>query len=60
MKYKEFHKIIRQNGYEFDHARGSHYIYRKDGKLTQPIPYHGAKEIPEPLRRKIARDLGIK
>ncbi len=52
MKYKEFHRIIERNGYEFDHARGSHYIYRKNGKLTQPIPYHGAKEIPEPLRKR--------
>ena len=24
------------------------------------MPYHGAKEIPEPLRRKIAKGMGVK
>ena len=60
MKYKEFHRKIKKNGYEFHHAEGSHYFYIKNGKLTEPVPYHGSKEMPEPLRRKIARDLGIK
>ena len=59
MKYKEFHRMIVKRGYKFHHAEGSHYFYTKNGKLTEPVPYHGSKEIPEPLRKKIARDLGI-
>lgn len=54
MKYKEFHKRIKAKGWKFSHAEGSHYFYAKDGKLSPPVPFHGAKEIPEPLRRSIA------
>lgn len=60
MKYTEFHRKIIKAGWKFNHAEDSHYFYEKDGKLSQPVPYHGAKEIPEPLRRKIAREMGIK
>jgi len=59
MKYKEFHKKITRVGWKFDHAEGSHYFYKKNGILSQPIPFHGSKEIPEPLRQKIAKELGI-
>lgn len=59
MKYKEFHRKIKAAGWKFDHAEGSHYFYIRDGELSEPVPYHGAKEIPEPLRRKIARNMGI-
>ena len=59
MKYKEFHKRIKAKGWKFDHAEGSHYFYTKGGKLSPPVPFHGAKEVPEPLRRSIARAIGI-
>lgn len=59
MKYKEFHLKIRKVGWKYSHAEGSHYFYLKDGVLSVPVPYHGAKEMPEPLRRKIARQLGL-
>lgn len=59
MKYKEFHKRIRAKGWRFSHAEGSHYFYEKDGKLSPPVPFHGAKEMPEPLRRSIAHTMGI-
>lgn len=59
MKYKEFHQKIKKAGWKYHHAEGSHYFYEKNGKLSQPVPFHGAKEIPEPLRKKIARELGL-
>lgn len=59
MKYKEFHRKITAAGWKYHHSEGSHYFYIKDGILSVPVPYHGAKEIPEPLRRKIARSMGI-
>lgn len=59
MKYKEFHLKIRKAGWKYSHAEGSHYFYLKDGVLSVPVPYHGAKEMPEPLRIKIARQLGL-
>ena len=60
MKYKEFHRKILASGWKFSHAEGNHYFYLKDGRLSEPVPYHGAKEIPEPLRRKIAKGMGVK
>lgn len=59
MKYKEFHLQITKAGWKFVKAAGSHYFYEKDGKMSPPVPYHGAKEMYEPLRRKIAREMGI-
>lgn len=60
MKYTEFHRKIVKNGWKYSHAEGSHYFYIKDDQLSEPVPFHGAKEIPEPLRRKIARNMGLK
>jgi len=60
MKYTEFHRVIEKNGWKYSHAEGSHYFYMKDGKLSPPVPYHGAKEIYEPLRRSIARQMEIR
>ena len=59
MKYSEFHRKIVANGWKFSHAEGSHYFYEKDGKLSQPVPYHGAKEIGKGLRKKLIRELGL-
>ena len=59
MKYKEFHLKIKKAGWKYVRAEGSDYFYEKNGKLSPPVPYHGSKEIFEPLRRKIARDMGI-
>ena len=59
MKYKEFHKKIKSAGWKFHHSSGSHYFYIKDGLLSQPVPFHGSKEIPEPLRKKIAKEMKL-
>lgn len=70
MKYSEFHRKITKNDWVFSHASGSHYFYKKEikdkeGKIIEvicspPVPYHGAKEMPEPLRRAIARDMNLR
>jgi len=59
MKYSEFHRKIVKSGWKYSHAVGSHYFYKKDGKLSQPVPYHGAKEIGEGLRKKLIKELGL-
>jgi mRNA interferase HicA len=58
MKSSEFHKIIKKFGWKHVRTSGSHYIYEKDGK-TYPVPYHGAKEIGEGLRKKIVNELKL-
>jgi predicted RNA binding protein YcfA (HicA-like mRNA interferase family) len=59
MKSKELHRRFIKAGYKFDHAEGSHYFYMKNGQLTEPIPYHGAKEMFQPLVDKLIRKYGI-
>jgi len=58
MKYKEFHKKVRKAGWVHIRTTGSHYIYEKGG-MTYPVPYHGSKEVPKGLQKKIEKDLGI-
>ena len=59
MKSSEFHPMIKRNGWRHIRTDGSHYIYEKNGR-TYPVPYHGAKEMGEGLRKKIIKDLGLK
>ncbi len=55
MKSKELHRRFTKAGWKFDHAEGSHYFYTKGGVLTEPVPYHGAKEMPQPLVNHLIR-----
>ena len=56
----EVHRKIERDGWKYSHAEGSHYFYVKNGILSPPVPYHGAKEMYEPLRKSIARKMGLK
>jgi predicted RNA binding protein YcfA (HicA-like mRNA interferase family) len=59
MKSSELHRRFIKAGYKFDHAEGSHYFYIKDGVMTEPIPYHGAKEMGTGIANKLIRKYGI-
>lgn len=59
MKYSEFIRWLRQQGVIFERQRGSHQFVRLNGRTTV-VPNHGSKEIPEPLRKSILKDLGLK
>ena len=62
MKSSEFHRQItgsKKKKWWYVGAEGSHYIYEDENGRRYSVPFHGAKEIPEPLRRKIARDMEI-
>ncbi|KAA6320767.1 hypothetical protein EZS27_029503 [termite gut metagenome] len=60
MKYTELHRLIKRNGWKFLYAEGSHYFYEKNGKISPPVPYHGAKEMGEGLRKKLVREMDMK
>jgi predicted RNA binding protein YcfA (HicA-like mRNA interferase family) len=60
MKYTELHRMIMKNGWRYSHATGSHYFYVKNGILSPPVPYHGSKEMYEPLRKSIVRQMRLK
>lgn len=59
MKYSEFRRWLIKKGVTFEPGKGSHQkaFYGEHG--TSVFPYHGSKEIPEPLRKKILKDLGL-
>lgn len=59
MKSSELHRRFLKAGYKFHHAEGSHYFYMKDGELTEPIPYHGAKELGKGIANKLIRKYGV-
>jgi mRNA interferase HicA len=58
MKYSEFRRWLKVQGVHLEPGKGSHQMARLKGK-TSIFPFHGAKEIPEPLRKKIIKDLGL-
>lgn len=68
MKYSEFHRIIRSNGWQYVRSSGSHYFYEKtiiSGNKTiilksPPIPFHGADEMPKGIAIKITRQMELK
>lgn len=59
MKTSEFHRKIKRNGWRHIKTEGSHYIYEKGGR-TYPVPFHGAKEMGEGLRKKIIKEMRLK
>jgi mRNA interferase HicA len=60
MKYSEFKRWLLQQGAEFAKAPGggSHQKINLNGRRSV-FPNHGSKEMPEPLRKKIMKDLGL-
>lgn len=60
MKYAELHRKIKANGWSYVNAEGRHYFYEKNGVKSPPVPFHGAKEVGEGLRKKIFREMGLK
>jgi mRNA interferase HicA len=58
MKYSEFRRWLKQQGVEFVRSSGSHHLIRYNGR-TSVFADHGSKEIKEPVRKKIIKDLGL-
>lgn len=60
MKYSEFRRWLKSKGVRFESGNGtSHFkIYYGDKQTT--FPDHGSKEMGEPLRKGIIKQLGLK
>ncbi|KRE87909.1 mRNA interferase [Rhodanobacter sp. Soil772] len=58
MKYSEFIRWLKRQGVTFEPGKGSHQLVRYRGR-TSVCPSHGSKEMPEPLRKAILKDLGL-
>lgn len=59
MKYSQFIRWLKGQGVVFERQRGSHQFVAFNGR-TSVVPNHGSKEIPEPLRKAILKNLGLK
>ena len=59
MKSSEFHRLVRKNGWLHIRTEGSHYIYEKEGR-RYPVPFHGAKEVPTGLQKKMMKEMKLK
>ncbi len=66
MKYTEFHRKLQKLGKKSKRgwfwtgdAEGSHYIYEDINGIRYPVPFHGAKEVPEGLRLRIIKDMEL-
>ena len=60
MKYKQFHRLIQQEGWVAVRQRGSHVLYSKEGcSKIIPVPLHTG-EMPEPLRLAIMKEMGLR
>jgi len=58
MKYSEFIRWLKAQGVQIEPGKGSHHKARYNGR-RESVPDHGAKEMPEGLRRKIVKTLGL-
>jgi mRNA interferase HicA len=59
MKYSEFKRWLAKQGAKFTPGKGSHLHVELNGNRSI-FPFHGAKEIPNPLVNAIKKDLGLK
>jgi len=58
MKYSEFKRWLEKQGVKCSAGKGCHLHAEFNGRTTV-APFHGSKEIPEPLVKKIKKDLGL-
>lgn len=56
--YKEVIKVLKNNGWVYDHTTGSHEIYIKNGKIC-PVKCN-KKDIPAGTLANIKRITGLK
>ncbi|WP_241576579.1 type II toxin-antitoxin system HicA family toxin [Rosenbergiella collisarenosi] len=60
MKYSEFRRWLLAQGVRLEKSSGGSSHFKAYYMDRQSIfPFHGSKEISEPLRKKIIKDLGL-
>lgn len=59
MKYNEFFKLAKRNGWQFSRqGKGSHEIWEK-GEKKVVIPNHGSKEMSKGLEKNLTKEMGL-
>ncbi|WP_129138805.1 type II toxin-antitoxin system HicA family toxin [Modicisalibacter coralii] len=59
MTYNEFVRWLKKRGVEVTTGKGRHSMKATHNGKTVPLPYHGAKEIGEGVRKRIIKQLGL-
>lgn len=60
MKYDEFHKLVRDNGWVILRQMGTSHVIYKKGNRTYPVPYHRGRELGKGLERKMRKEMKLK
>lgn len=60
MKYSEFRRWLKAQGVTFKPGKGTSHFKVSLGDHQTVFPDHGAKEMPEGLRKAIIKQLGLK
>jgi predicted RNA binding protein YcfA (HicA-like mRNA interferase family) len=59
-KFRDLAKMLKADGWEFDRATGSHYVYKHPTKGTVTVPFHGGNnEIAPGTLKAILKQTGI-
>jgi predicted RNA binding protein YcfA (HicA-like mRNA interferase family) len=59
-KFRELVKLLKDDGWMFDHASGSHYTYKHPAKGSLTVPFHGGNnEIAPGTLKNILKQAGL-
>jgi predicted RNA binding protein YcfA (HicA-like mRNA interferase family) len=58
-KYREIHRKLIALGFELDHTKGSHAVYRHPGSMRRAVVPKHLREIPKGTVKAIIRESGI-
>ena len=59
MKHSEFRRWLKAQGVTFEAGKGSHFKVTASNGKTTIFADHGAKEMKEPTRKAIIKQLGL-
>jgi predicted RNA binding protein YcfA (HicA-like mRNA interferase family) len=60
-KFRDLVKMLKDDGWEFDHATASHYTYKHPTKGRLTVPIHGTNvEIAPGTLKNILKQAGLK
>ncbi len=60
-KFRDLLRMLKDDGWEYDHATGSHYTYKHPEKGSVTIPFHGQNnEIAPGTLKSIMKQAGLR
>jgi predicted RNA binding protein YcfA (HicA-like mRNA interferase family) len=56
---KQMCRALRHKGWTLDHIRGSHHVYRVQGRLPVTVPVHAGQTLARRTQRSIMKAAGL-